>query len=166
MHRASLATAIVVVAVSWMPAAKDELTKSHQTKLNGHTFTLPAGFDIELVAGPALVDRPIEADFDEEGRLYVSDSSGSNEKLEIQLQKKPHRIVRLEDTDGDGRFDKSLVFADKMMFPEGTMWHDGSLYVAAPPSICKLTDTDRDGVANRRDEWVTGVTLTGCANDS
>ena len=45
MHRASLATAIVVVAVSWMPAAKDELTKSHQTKLNGHTFTLPAGFD-------------------------------------------------------------------------------------------------------------------------
>ena len=51
------------------------------------------------------------------------------------------------------------------MFPEGAMWHDGSLYVAAPPSIWKLTDTDGDGVADQRDEWFKGKTLTGCAND-
>src|SRR5689334_9662018 len=52
-----------------------------------------------------------------------------------------------------------------MMFPEGTMWLDGSLYVSAPPSIWKLTDTDGDGVADRREEWLQGKTLTGCAND-
>src|SRR5437588_7195855 len=102
-------------------------------ELNGHTFTLPLGFDIELVAGPPLVDRPIAADFDEQGRLYVSDSSGSNEPVAVQLKKKPHRIVRLEDTDSDGRFDKRTVFADRMMFPEGVMWFAGALYVAAPP---------------------------------
>ena len=134
-------------------------------KINGHTFTLPDGFDIELVAGPPLVDRPITADFDEQGRLYVSDSSGSNEKPDKQLRNPPHRIVRLEDTHGDGKFDKSTVFADKMMFPEGTMWLDGSLYVGAPPSIWKLTDTDGDGVADQRAEWMQGKTLTGCAND-
>jgi putative membrane-bound dehydrogenase-like protein len=136
-----------------------------QIKLNGHTFTLPAGFDIELVAGPPLVDRPITADFDEQGQLYVADSSGSNEKVDIQLKKKPHRILRLEDTRGTGRFDKRTVFADGMMFPEGTMWHAGSLYVAAPPSIWKLTDTNGDGVADQRIEWFKGKTLTGCAND-
>src|SRR6185369_2288188 len=101
----------------------------NQVKLNGHTFTLPPGFTIELVAGPPLVNRPITASFDEEGRLYVADSSGSNENVQVQLQKKPHRIVRLEDTKGTGKFDKSTVFADKMMFPEGTLWHNGSLYV-------------------------------------
>src|SRR5437867_1061305 len=126
---------------------------------------VPDGFDVERVAGPPLVDRPIVADFDELGRLYVADSSGSNDKVEIQLQQKPHRIVRLEDTDGDGRFDRSTVFADRMMFPEGAMWFDGSLYVAAPPSIWKLTDTDGDGVADQREEWHQGKTLTGCAND-
>ena len=128
-------------------------------------LTVPPGFSLERVAGPPLVNRPIVADFDDEGRLYVADSSGSNDKVDKQLVERPHRIVRLEDTDGDGRFDKSVVFADKMMFPEGTMWFDGSLYVAAPPSIWKLTDTDGDGVADKREEWWQGKTLTGCAND-
>ncbi len=52
-----------------------------------------------------------------------------------------------------------------MMFPEGTLWLDGSLYVAAPPSIWKLTDTTGSGVAEERAEWFSGKTLTGCAND-
>jgi len=154
-----LAAAAVAAAVPATPTVAAEVT------LDGRKFTLPAGFVIEKVAGPPLVDRPIVADFDEQGRLYVADSSGSNAPVQTQLAEKPHRIVRLEDTDGDGRFDRRTVFADKMMFPEGAMWLDGSLYVAAPPSIWKLTDTDGDGVADRRVEWFRGKTLTGCAND-
>src|SRR5690349_2797817 len=73
-------------------------------------LSVPPGFTVERVAGPPLVNRPIVADFDDEGRLYVADSSGSNDKVEKQLEDRPHRIVRLEDTDGDGRFDKSVVF--------------------------------------------------------
>ncbi len=126
---------------------------------------MPAGFVIEPMAGPPLVDRPITAAFDEQGRLYVSDSSGSNENVQKQLAERPHRILRLEDRDGDGRYETRTIFADRMMFPEGTMWHDGSLYVSAPPSIWKLTDTDGDGVADQRIEWFQGKTLTGCAND-
>ena len=133
--------------------------------LADQVLTVPPGFEVERVAGPPQVNRPIVGDFDEEGRLYVADSSGSNDKVELQLKEKPHRIVRLEDKDGDGRFETSTVFADKMMFPEGAMWLDGSLYVAAPPSIWKLTDTDADGVADQREEWFEGKTLTTCAND-
>ncbi|VTS08314.1 PVC-type heme-binding CxxCH protein [Tuwongella immobilis] len=133
--------------------------------LNGHHFTLPDGFTVEMAAAPPQVLRPITASLDEQGRLYVADSSGSNEPVATQLEKKPHRILRLEDTNGDGRFDRSTVFADQMMFPEGTLWYQGSLYVAAPPSIWKLTDTNGDGVADKREEWFAGKTLTGCAND-
>ena len=46
--------------------------------LDGQTFTVPDGMTVERVAGSPLVDRPIHADFDERGRLYVLDSSGSS----------------------------------------------------------------------------------------
>ena len=92
-------------------------------------------------------------DMDDQGRLYVAESSGSNDPVQQQLKERPHSILRLEDVDGDGRYDRRTVFADKMMLPEGVLWHDGSVYVTAPPSIWKLTDTDGDGVADERVEW-------------
>jgi putative membrane-bound dehydrogenase-like protein len=150
---AALAAAVVCIHANAAAAADPPLLK------------VPEGFSIELVAGSPLVERPIVAAFDEEGQLYVAESSGSNDPVEKQLAERPHRIVRLEDADGDGRFDRRTVFADRMMFPEGTMFLDGSLYVSAPPSIWKLTDTDGDGVADERIEWFQGKTLTGCAND-
>ncbi len=159
-----LALAAVLLAIV-LPALTAQSPGVRRAAPSVPAFQLPPGFTIERVAGPPLVDRPMLADFDDRGRLYVADSSGSNERVEQQLADRPHRIVRLEDTDGDGRFDTSVVFADRMMLPEGTMWLDGSLYVAAPPSIWKLTDTDDDGVADRREEWFKGETLTGCAND-
>ena len=67
---------------------------------------VPEGFSVELVAGPPLVERPITAAFDDDGRLYVAESSGSNDPVEKQLEERPHRIVRLEDADGDGKFDR------------------------------------------------------------
>ena len=67
-------------------------------KLKDRTLRVPEGFTIEPVAGSPLVDRPITAAFDEQGRLYVADSSGSNDNVKKQLAEKPHRIVRLEDT--------------------------------------------------------------------
>lgn len=131
---------------------------------NGN-LTVPAGFEIELVAGAPLVERPMIIDFDEQGRMYVAESSGSTDSVQQQLIDRPHSILRLEDVDGDGEFDRRTVFADKMMLPEGVLWHDGSVYVAAPPVIWKLTDTDDDGVADEREEWFDGKTLNGCAND-
>jgi putative membrane-bound dehydrogenase-like protein len=158
MIRPALATALLLAALA-------TTSRAAEVVVDGRTFRVPEGFTVERVAGPPLVDRPIVADFDELGRLYVADSSGSNENVKKQEVDRPHRIVRLEDSDGDGMFDRSIVFADRMMFPEGAMWLDGSLYVAAPPSIWKLTDTDGDGKADLRQEWFQGKTLTGCAND-
>src|SRR5205807_2545700 len=85
-----------LVAAAAAPPAFASTPSTTQITLDGHTFTLPQGFTIERAAGSPLVDRPIVADLDERGRLYVADSSGSVEKTDIQLQKKPHRILRLK----------------------------------------------------------------------
>src|SRR3954465_13308753 len=95
-----------VVAASLMFGVGAPPATAGEVALNGHTFTLPEGFTVELAAGPPLVDRPIVADFDEQGGLYVAESSGTNDKAVVQLEMKPHRILRLEDVDGDGRYDR------------------------------------------------------------
>jgi hypothetical protein len=62
-------------------------------------------------------------------------------------------IRRLGDTDGDGRFDRSAVFADRLTFPQGVLWHDRAVFVASPPSLWRLEDTDGDDVADRCKDW-------------
>jgi putative heme-binding domain-containing protein len=133
--------------------------------VEGRRFLIEEGFSIERVAGPDLAPRPVSASVDDRGRLYVTDSSGSNLPPAEQLRNPTHRILRLEDTNGDGRYDKSTVFAGQVMFPQGCLWHDGWVYVAAPPSIWRFRDTNDDGIADQREEWFKGGTLTGCAND-
>lgn len=136
-----------------------------EQSLNGHVFTVPDGFTVNLVAPSSMVPRPVSGSFDSEGVLYVTDSSGSNLPPSEQIKNPDGRILRLEDKDHDGVFETASVYADRVMFPQGCLWHAGSVYVAGPPSIWKFTDTDNDGVADKREEWYRGNVLTGCAND-
>jgi len=129
------------------------------------TITVPAGYEIEMVAGPPLVEHPTMAGFDERGRLFVADNAGVNFPAAELLEKLPNCVRMLEDTNGDGRFDKSTVFADKMTFPMGALAHRGSLYVASPPYIWKLTDTDGDGRADQREAIVGSFGFIGNAAD-
>ncbi len=124
-------------------------------------FQAPKGFVVEQVAGPPLVRYPLFACFDHEGRLYVAEGTGINVSGKEIVAKKLGRIVVLEDKDGDGKFDTSRVFADGLVFPQGVLWHDGALYTASHPSFWKLTDTQGAGVADRREEIVTGFNFNG-----
>ncbi len=150
---------LLAAALTSLPALTAEFT------LDGRKFTLPDGFSVTRVTTTNLVQRPVSAAFDDHGRLYVTDSDGSSAAPAEQLKHPGSRIVRLEDTDGDGVFDKTVEFADKVMFPQGCLWHDGWVYAASPPSIWRYRDTDGDGKADVREEWFKGGTLTGCAND-
>jgi putative membrane-bound dehydrogenase-like protein len=129
-------------------------------------LTVPEGFVLQRVAGPPLVERPIMACFDDRGRLYVTDSAGVNLKGSELIKDPPHRIRLLEDTDGDGVFDKSSVWADKLVFPQGLLWHQGAVYCTSPPSFWKFEDTDGDGVCDKRTELLTGLANTGVADDA
>ena len=138
---------------------------AEQVELNGHQFTVADGWTVELAAEPGLSDRPVSACFDDAGRLFVTESSGSNEPVEVQWEKKPHRLLMLEDADGDGAFDRRTVFAEGLMLPQGCLCRDGWVYVAAAPTIERFRDTTGDGVADDREVWFDGKVLSFCAND-
>src|SRR6266850_3441829 len=77
------------------------------------TFTVREGFRMELAAAEPLVVSPVAMAFDEEGRLFVVEMIDYSERREERLG----RIRMLEDTKGDGHFDKSTIYADNFPWP-------------------------------------------------
>lgn len=79
---------------------------------------LPEGYEITKAAAAPLVTHPIMGCLDDKRRLFVGDGVGVNwNKAQLDANP-PNRILMLEDTDHDGIFDKSTIFADKMTFPK------------------------------------------------
>ncbi|MGZ0170228.1 MAG: PVC-type heme-binding CxxCH protein [Planctomycetales bacterium] len=141
----------VVAALLLIPSVNALAEPSSSISTERGTIRVPDGFTIERVAAAPLVKHPMLANFDERGRLFIAASAGKNlrtAELETEL---PNFVRMLEDTDDDGTFDKSTIFADKMTLPMGALPYRGSVYVAAPPNIWRLQDTDDDGVADKRE---------------
>ena len=78
---------------------------------------------------------------------------------EEMLAKPSYHIRVLEDADGDGTYDRSTIYADKLPFPKGGAFVDGSLFVSAAPHLLRLKDTNGDLVADERETVLTGWTL-------
>ena len=119
------------------------------------TFQLPEGFSIELVANEPLIADPVAMEIDEDGNLYVVEMHGYPEDITGN-----GAIKLLTDTDGDGRPDKSTVFAENLRLPTGIMrWKKGVLVVDVP-DLLYLEDSDGDGKADLRNVVITGMALT------
>lgn len=96
------------------------------------------------------------ATIDPQGRLFVTLSSGNDLYAELRDRAQTCRIIRLEDRDGDGRYETTAVFADKLAVSMGLVWHGGKIYAADPPDLVTLEDTDGDGRADQRKVMLTG----------
>ncbi|MEJ5274813.1 MAG: neutral/alkaline non-lysosomal ceramidase N-terminal domain-containing protein [Thermogemmata sp.] len=123
------------------------------------SFRIVEGFQIELVAAEPDVVDPVAMCFDAKGRLYVCEMRGYPNGGVGTGPETRGRIRCLIDTDRDGRFDRSTIYADQLRFPMGiTPYRDGVI-VAVAPDILFLQDTDGDGVADKKRVLYTGFNL-------
>ncbi len=122
------------------------------------SFQVLPGFEIQLLASEPLVADPVCLEYDEHGRAYVCEmcdypytDPADDVPFADQTAALPLGRVRLlVDSDGDGRFDKSTVFAEDLSWPTGLACWQGGVYVAATPDVWYLRDNDGDGRADER----------------
>ena len=122
------------------------------------SFRVLDGFTLDLLASEPLVTGPVAMEYDEDGRAYVvemcdypyTDKSTDKPFAERTTDLPLGRVRILEDTDGDGRFDRGTVFADRLSWPTGLALWKGGVYVAGTPEIVYLKDTDGDRRADVR----------------
>ena len=150
---------LVVVVVRPLLGATPEVDSSQLPRILAtppekalSTFKIKPGFRLDLVAAEPIVIDPIAMSFDEDGRLYVVEMRDYSERRPERLG----RIRLLEDTNVDGHFDKSTVFAQDLPWPTAVTCWAGGVFVGSTPDILWMKDTNGDGVADEREVIFTG----------
>ncbi len=112
------------------------------------TFTLPVGFEIQLVAAEPDIQKPLNMAFDIKGRLWITESSEYPHPVKQGVRGKD-TIKILEDTTGDGRADKIKTFVDGLNIPMGLYPYKNGVIAFSIPDITYYEDTNGDDKADK-----------------
>lgn len=172
--RASIALLLTLSLPAFAQKKNDQLAPRTEEQIL-KTVTLPEGFAATVFALPPMGGYPTSVSAAIDGTIFVAiDENGSlgrdrNPATGIEGPKDgriPGKVVRLRDTDGDGRADESKTFAE-MESPRGVIWDGpgmgvdgkmpGTLYVMYPPKLTAFTDTDGDGQSDKQEDLLTGL---------
>src|ERR1043165_9272733 len=143
MKNTLLIVSALVIGLS-IAAGEAILDPEEERKL----FEVADGFEVNLFASDPQMAKPIQINFDAQGRLWVASS-------ETYPQVKPgevpnDKIIVLEDSTGSGKADKVTVFADHLFIPTGILPGNGGVYVANSTQLLHLKYSDGDGKADLR----------------
>jgi putative heme-binding domain-containing protein len=145
--RLSFPLLLLILAPAFASAQANATVPDPDPELERKTFIVAPGFEVNLFAADPLLAKPIQMNFDPQGRLWVASS-------EIYPQIKPgekanDKIIILEDTKGVGKADKTTVFADGLLIPTGIEPGDGGAYVANSTELVHLSASKPGGKADR-----------------
>jgi len=112
-------------------------------------FSVLEGFEVNLFASEQEgLTSPLAVRWDPSGRMYVTVTTVYPHVWPGDVPN--DKIIAIEDTDNDGKADKSMVFAEGLNIPTGIEWGDGGIYVGQNTELLFLKDSDGDGKADTR----------------
>ena len=168
MRRLGVIPAIIVCAAILQaqapppqpPAQPAQPTFNVPSSIPLELFRLPEGLEITLWAATPMLHNPTNIDIDRDGRIWVAE--GVRYRRHHARAPQGDRIVVLQDSDGDGRADKSHTFVQEpaLVAPLGVSVIDNKIVVAQPPDLIVYTDVDRnlrfDPAVDKREVLLTG----------
>ncbi|MFO0938257.1 MAG: PVC-type heme-binding CxxCH protein [Gemmataceae bacterium] len=127
-------------------AQRDAKVPDSDPEIERKSFIVAPGFEVNLYAADPLLAKPIQMNWDPQGRLWVATSETYPQIL--PGQKTNDKIIILEDTKGVGVADKTTVFADGLLIPTGVVPGDGGAYVANSTEIVHFSASKPGGKAD------------------
>jgi putative heme-binding domain-containing protein len=165
-HAMSPVRSLLVVALGFSLTVHAQQKKEDAPRTEADilkTVKLPEGYEATVFALPPQGGYPTACAAAIDGTLFVAiDENGSLGRDRNTPERPRGKVVRMRDTDGDGKADEFKTFAT-MESPRGVIWDGpsgtapGTLYVMYPPKLTAFTDTDGDGVADKQEDIVTGL---------
>ncbi|HMF73620.1 MAG TPA: PVC-type heme-binding CxxCH protein, partial [Flavitalea sp.] len=121
------------------------------------SFKLESGLRLELVASEPLIMDPVALAFDENRKMYVVEDRGYPDAVDSgAVPTTLGQLAYIEDTDGDGKFDRRTTFVSGLTYPNGVLPWRGGVFVTCAPNIYYFKDTTDDGVADIKKVVLTG----------
>ena len=135
------------------PLDSDPAAPSLSPEESMETMYLPKGYKLELVASEPMVEEPIDIAWDGDGKMYVAELLTYMQDIDATNENEPwSRVSVLEDTDGDGKMDKSTIFVDSLILPRIILPLDDRVIIAETyeKNFWSYRDTDGDRVADEK----------------
>ena len=136
--------------------------KSNIIDSDSNKLYCPDDMEVTLWAESPMFFNPTNMDIDAKGRVWITEAVNYrdfNNKANTRLNhEKGERVMILEDTDYDGKADKSTVFVEdiEMISPLGIAVVGNKVYVSAAPHLYVYTDENGDDKADKREIFLTG----------
>ncbi|MGJ8672711.1 DUF7133 domain-containing protein [Rubritalea sp.] len=125
---------------------------------------VPKGYKLELVTSEPTITEPVDCVWDANGDMYVIEMTTYMQDADATGQyDKTSRVMKLVDTDGDGKIDKSTVFADGLLLPRMILPLDDRILICETDTldIYAYRDTNGDGKADEKKIWFEGGARKG-----
>lgn len=158
MNNMAILIALCFIALgSGLSIAQDKSSKNELPKKQHRTsnapflkpaeavkkMAIPDGFEVSIFAAEPDIAEPIAFCFDHKGRIWVAENFNYRTRRN-HTDEQVSRIQILEDTNGDGVFDKKKTFTDKLTFTSGLAVGHGGVFVGSPPNLTFIPDSDGD----------------------
>lgn len=123
---------------------------------------LPEDLEVSLWAESPLFFNPTNMDVDAKGRIWVTEAVNyrnfNNDSTKVLHHEKGDRIIILEDTNKDGKADKSTIFTEDrdLVSPLGIAVIGNKIVVSCSPNLIVYTDVDGDDKPDQKDILLTG----------
>ncbi len=152
---------ILAITICLSSCDKSNPPIEHSVESSLSDLKVHEGLTVTLFASEPMFSNPTNIAIDEKGRVWVCEAYNYRNQYNPKnpVRKEGDRIMILEDTDGDGKADKSKVFyqGTDVNSALGIALLGNKIIVSCSPNVFVFTDENGDDIPEKKEVFYQGI---------